>query len=72
MKYRITFSKDHGGRYYRTIVEARDEKEAFFKARDEAIEKGIKLPNEIWTRTEPIDPHNHAQNKDNLRRQGDL
>lgn len=51
-KYTITFSKEHGGKHYQTIVEAVDEKEAFAKAKDEAIAKGIHLPDEIWTRTE--------------------
>lgn len=50
-KYTITFSKEHGGRYYQTIVEANDETEAFLKARDEAESKGIKLPDEVWTHT---------------------
>lgn len=51
-KYTITFSKESGfGKHYQTIVEATDEKEAFLKARDEAISKGIKLPDEVWTRT---------------------
>lgn len=50
-KYTITFSKEHGGKYYQTIVEAENEKEAFLKARDEAKEKGINLPEEVWTRT---------------------
>ena len=50
-KFTITFSKEHGGKYYQTVVEAKDEKEAFFLARDEAESKGIKLPDEVWTRT---------------------
>lgn len=54
-KYTITFSKERGGKYYQTIVEAVDEKDAFFKARDEAEQKDIKLPKEVWTRT-----HRHA------------
>jgi hypothetical protein len=51
-KYKITFSKERGGVYYKTIVEAETDKEAFFKARDEAESKGIKLPDEVWTRTQ--------------------
>ena len=51
-KYTITFVKENGfKKHYQTIVEAIDEKEAFLKARDEANKKGIKLPNEVWTRT---------------------
>lgn len=44
-KYTITFSKEHGGNYYRTTVEAIDEKDAFTKARDEAIAMGIHYEN---------------------------
>ncbi len=51
-KYTITFSKENGGKYYRTTVEANDETEAFIKARDEAKAKGIELPEEVWTRTQ--------------------
>jgi hypothetical protein len=50
-KYTITFSKERGGTYYTTIVEAENEQKAFIKARDEAETKGIKLPDEVWTRT---------------------
>lgn len=53
-KYRITFSKEYGGKYYKTTVEAKYEQEAFIKARDEAESKGIKLPDEVWTRTEVL------------------
>jgi len=49
-KYTITFSKENWGRYYQTIVDAKDEKCAFLKAREEAISKNIKLPDEVWTR----------------------
>jgi len=48
-KYIVRFSKENGDKYYQTIVEAKDEKEAFFKARDEAETKGIDLPDEVWT-----------------------
>lgn len=51
-KYKIRFSKEHGGKYYQTIVEAENEQEAFLKARKEATDKGIKLPDEVWTRIE--------------------
>ena len=51
-KYTISFSKEHGGKYYRTTVGANGEAEAFIKARDEANAKGIQLPEEVWTRTE--------------------
>ena len=48
-KYKVIVLKENG-KYYETIVEeAKDEKEAFFKARDEAQTKGIDLPNEGWT-----------------------
>ena len=50
-KYTITFSKERGGKYYQTIVEEEDEQKAFIKARNEAETKGIKLPDEVWTRT---------------------
>ena len=51
-KYTITFVKENGyKKYYQTIVEAEDETQAFLKARDEAEAKGIKLPDEVWTRT---------------------
>jgi hypothetical protein len=50
-KYTITFSKEYGGRYYKAIVEATDETDAFLKARKEAESKGIKLPDEVWTHT---------------------
>jgi len=50
-KYTITFSKENGGKYYQTIVDAEDEQKAFLKAREEAESKGIKLPDEVWTRT---------------------
>lgn len=48
-KYTIRFSKEHGGKYYQTIVEAVDEKVAFKKAIAEAEFKKIELPDEIWT-----------------------
>ena len=51
-KYTITFVKDNGYKnYYQTIVTAENEKEAFLMARNEAKEKGIELPKEVWTRT---------------------
>lgn len=50
-RYTITLAKEHGGKYYQGIVDAEDEKEAFKKVRTEAESKGIKLPDEIWTRT---------------------
>jgi hypothetical protein len=51
-KYTITFVKENGyKKHYQTIVDAEDEIQAFLKARDEAKSKGIKLPDEIWTRT---------------------
>lgn len=50
-KYTITFSKERIGKYYQTIIEAENEQKAFIVARDEAEEKGIKLPDEVWTRT---------------------
>jgi hypothetical protein len=49
--YTIRFSKEHGGKYYQTIVKAVDAKDAYIKARKEAEEKGINLPDEVWTRT---------------------
>lgn len=58
-KYTITFAKEHGGKYYQTVVEAKDEQEAFIKARDEAESNGIQLPNEVWTRT-----HKHKEKED--------
>lgn len=51
MKIKIRFSKENYGKYYETIVEAENEKEAFLLARDEAEQKGIKLPKECWVRT---------------------
>lgn len=58
-KYTITFMKEDGyRRYYQAILEADDEKQAFFKARDEAESKGIQLPDEIWTRTKKHKQHN--------------
>lgn len=53
-KYKIRFSKDNGGKYYQTVVEAADEKEAFLKARKEAESKGILLPDEVWTSTQEV------------------
>lgn len=50
-KYTIRFSKESGGKYYQTIVEAENEQQAFLKASDEATSKGINLPDEVWTRT---------------------
>jgi len=50
-KYTITFSKENWSKIYQTVVEAENEQWAFLKARDEAEAKGIKLPDEIWTRT---------------------
>lgn len=50
-KFTITFSKEHGGKYYQTIVDADNETEAFLKARQEAESKGINLPDQVWTRT---------------------
>ena len=50
-KYTITFVKENGyKKHYQTIVDAKDETQAFLKARDEAESKGIKLPDEVWTR----------------------
>lgn len=54
-KYKITFAKENGIKnYYQTVVEADTESEAFIKARDEAESKGVKLPEEVWTRTQMI------------------
>ena len=53
-KYEITFAQDGGGEYYKTIVEAEDETEAFLKARDEATAKGIRLPVEVCTHTKKL------------------
>lgn len=50
-KYTIRFSKESGGKYFQTVVEGVDEKDAFLKARAEAEKKGIQLPDEVWTRT---------------------
>lgn len=50
-KYTITFSKEYGGRYYQSVVEAIDETDAFLKAIAEAESKGIKLPDEVWIHT---------------------
>jgi hypothetical protein len=51
-KYTITFVKENGyKKHYQTIVDAENETQAFLKARDEAKSKGIKLPDEVWTRT---------------------
>jgi hypothetical protein len=52
--YRVTLSKEHGGKYISSVVDAKDEQEAFIKVRDIAIEQGIELPDEIWTRTEEV------------------
>lgn len=53
-RYRIRFSKENGGKYYQTIVDAIDEAQAFRKAADEAKSKGIDLPDEVWTRIEKL------------------
>jgi hypothetical protein len=50
--YEVTFSE---GVNYKTTVVAEDETEAFIKARDEAISKGIRLPVEVWTHIEKIE-----------------
>ena len=51
-KFTITFVKENGfKKHYQTIVEAEDETAAFLLARNEAKEKGINLPDEVWTRT---------------------
>ena len=52
--YRITFLKENGGKYISTVVDAKSEQDAFLKARKVANEKGIELPDEVWTRTEII------------------
>lgn len=49
-KFTVTLSKEHGGKYYQTVVEAESEQEAFLIAAREAKEKGIILPDEVWTR----------------------
>ena len=54
-KYTVTFSKENWERLYQTVVEAETEQAAFQLAVKEAEEKGIEIPDEVWSR---IKKHN--------------
>lgn len=57
-KFSIRFSKENWKMYYSTVVEAGDQQEAVLRARDKAESKGIKLPDEVWTRIKELKPNN--------------
>lgn len=49
-KYNVRFSKENTGKLFSAVVEASTEKEAFSKAVKLAEEKGVIIPNEVWTK----------------------
>ena len=55
-KYTVTFSKENWERLYQTVVEAETEQAAFQLAVKEAEEKGIEIPDEVWSRIKKLNP----------------
>ncbi len=54
-RYKVRLSKEYGGAYHITIIEAENETDAFLKAVKEAKEKGIIIPDEVWTNIKKLD-----------------
>ena len=48
-RYKLRFSKENTGKLFSTVVEASTEQEAFLKAVKLAEEKGVNVPDEVWT-----------------------
>ena len=49
-KYEVRLSKENTGKLFSATVEAQTEQEAFLKAVAMAKQKGINVPDEVWTK----------------------